>query len=276
MGEERASCQGGGHSRRMEEYCGEGWEEDEVLWSWRDQPGAEQASNPHSIKKGKHPKVQMSSAFWLGSCYSCYPSATFPFLCNSSSKPYGSRIKVGGKYHLSPHNLKAGDLLRMAWGLALQPPSVNCSSSLLWPRWWWMATDKVQTKFTVCRCSQEQLWELAVSYWQMGQRKHPHSSFVHEKQKGQIISLTSHKMSAERGEQILLFLSPALHFKSETLAALIEAKAKLKKQENGLEKTGQTGSWLLLCIVLTAVKLLHRNTANGLEFKSEMKILAEV
>lgn len=31
---------------------------------------------------------------------------------------------------------KPGDLLGMAWGLALQPPSVNCSSSLLWPQWW--------------------------------------------------------------------------------------------------------------------------------------------
>lgn len=38
---------------------------------------------------------------------------------------------------------KPGDLLGMAWGLALQPPSVNCSSSLLWPQWWWMASDKV-------------------------------------------------------------------------------------------------------------------------------------
>lgn len=28
--------------------------------------------------------------------------------CSPSPKPYGSRIKVGGKHHLSPHNLKAG------------------------------------------------------------------------------------------------------------------------------------------------------------------------
>lgn len=104
---------------------------------------------------------------------------------------------------------KLGDLLGVAWGLALQPPSVNCSSSLLWPRWWWMASDKVQTRFTVCKCSREQLGELAVSYWQMGQRKHPRSLFVHGKQKGRIISLMSLKMSAERGKKHFTFPEPS-------------------------------------------------------------------
>lgn len=49
-------------------------------------------------------------------------------------------------------------------------------------------------------------------------------------------------MTAERGEQISLFLSPALRFKSETPAALIEVKRKARKQEKGVEKTGHTGS----------------------------------
>lgn len=112
--------------------------------------------------------------------------------------------------------------------------------------------------------------------WQRRQRKYSHSLFVLEKQKGQIISLTSHKMTAERGEQILLFLSPALHFKSGIPAGLIEAKEKARKLEIGLGKAGHTGSWLLICPALIEVKHLHRSTANGLEFKSEMKILAEV
>lgn len=171
---------------------------------------------------------------------------------------------------------KPGNLLGMAWGLALQPPSVNCSSSLLWPQWWWMAPDKLQTRFTICKCPREQLWGLSVSYWQMGQRKPPRPLFVHEKLNGRIISLTSHKMTGERGEQILLFLSPELHFKSETPGSLIEAKGKARKQKKGWEKRGHTGSWLLKCTALIEVKLLHRSTANSLEFKSEMKILAQV
>lgn len=53
-------------------------------------------------------------------------------------------------------------------------------------------------------------------------------------------------MSAERGEQSLLFLSPALHFKSKIPAALVQAKGKVRQEEKGLVKTGHTGSWLLI------------------------------
>lgn len=60
-------------------------------------------------KKRKTPKGANGQCFLILLLLFLLSSATFPFLCNSSSKPYGSRIKVGGKYHLSPHHLKAGE-----------------------------------------------------------------------------------------------------------------------------------------------------------------------
>lgn len=43
-------------------------------------------------------------------------------------------------------------------------------------------------------------------------------------------------MTAKRGELILLFLSPELHFKPETPASLIEAKGKAKKQRKRIRE----------------------------------------
>lgn len=82
-------------------------------------------------------------------------------------------------------------------------------------------------------------------------------------------------MSAERGEQSLLFLSPALRFRSKTPAALVQAKRKVRKEEKGLVKTRHTGSRLLIRSALIEAKLLHNSTANGVGFTAEMKILAE-
>lgn len=53
-------------------------------------------------------------------------------------------------------------------------------------------------------------------------------------------------MSAEMGEQSLLFLSPALHFKSKIPAALAQAKGKVREDEKGLVKTGHNSSRLLI------------------------------
>lgn len=83
-------------------------------------------------------------------------------------------------------------------------------------------------------------------------------------------------MSAKRGEQSLLFLSPALLFKSKISAALVQAKGRVRKEEKRLVKTGHTGSRLLIRSALIEAKLLHSSTANGVELTSEMKILAEV
>lgn len=83
-------------------------------------------------------------------------------------------------------------------------------------------------------------------------------------------------MSAERGKQSLLFLSPVLHFKTKIPAALVQAKGKVRKEEKGLVTAGHTGSQLLIQSILIKAKLLHSSTASGVEFTSEMKILAVV
>lgn len=121
------ACQGGGHPRGKEECWGTGWKEAGRWWralrSWKDdQPGPEQASDwlQENLWRCKCPTspslVPVISVSWQ------LPSSFFAVLPQSHMEV---RLRWVESTTFLLITSKPGDLLWMARGLALLPPSVT-------------------------------------------------------------------------------------------------------------------------------------------------------
>lgn len=195
QGWERGSLSGRRTPQGDGRAWGAGWEEagraPVALWSWGEI--SQNQSKPLTGSEKKKKKKRLQESLWRCKCPALPGlAAVIPVSWQLPSSFFAllpqSHMEVGLRWVESTTFLlitsKPGDLLWTARGLALLPPSVNCSSSALRPWWCSTAPNKMQTRATVCKSSRRQLGELAVSCWRMGQRKHPHSLFVRGKQTG--------------------------------------------------------------------------------------------